>query len=70
MGFEPDGFIVSKVKNHVAVDGLKVYSFSDVSEDLKNCGVIITVVAEQAKKEILTNLSRVEVGEKILWHQQ
>ena len=70
MGFEPSGFIVSEAREKEEVDGLTVFSFSDIKYDLKHCGIIITVVAEKVKKEILANLSRVDIGEKILWHQQ
>ncbi len=70
VGFEPDGFIVSKRYEKNCVDGLPVYIYSDIKHRLKNSGVIITVVPDENKKEIFVNLLEVEIGETIIWHQQ
>ena len=70
LGFEPVGFIVSGTNKNKCVDGLPVYNFLEVKRDLKNSCVIITVVKDEFKTEILRNVSTEEIGKIIIWHQQ
>lgn len=64
------GFIVSGTNKNKCVDGLPVYNFLEVKRDLKNSCVIITVVKDEFKTEILRNVSTEEIGKIIIWHQQ
>lgn len=67
-GLKPDGFIVSHVNGKVDLDGLKIYSLSEVplSDD---CGVIVTVINDDARQEIYEELAKYPNIECINWHE-
>ena len=68
-GITPDGFVVSKKPDHDSLYGYPVIIFENIKNILETAGVIVSVINEEHKQEIIRLLEENNIFHYLMWKE-
>lgn len=67
---EPKGFIISHKEDLNEVDGYPLYSLDEISQSIKDIGIIISVIDKNDRNSIIDGLKKYDFNDYIIWREE